>query len=355
MIGPTSTFYDPDAIARSPGESQSQYQQWIDDAYGQQHHQHHPHHQQSMHQHSTHHHASYQQQQQPQAFLQGVPHSTHVPNQYGYAENQYSQHSQYVDSALGTTSTQSGVGDSTAPPDDSTSYHLQTTRGPYVNYFSHSNPAMGPASYTATPEPLYQQQQIPSHSNLGHGIENVRSHSQSQPQNSSHSYISIQTPSFSSESLGSHSQPRSSHSSSLSPASKSWTEEVYPNHGISTTNIAQTADFPAEPNTSTDISPKMLGPSSSKPIGGKLRRSAHSQGRMTATDVSSPDTTPKATAKRKRPNPGAAPPLKLYRLEESGSGGSEEDEEVDNPFNSGGISVGMGGLGVIGGGPRPRL
>lgn len=84
---------------------------------------------------------------------------------------------------------------------------------------------------------------------------------------------------------------------------------------------------------SSDIGSKMFGSSSSKSTERRLRMSTPPQG----TPLS-PGNAAKASAKRKRPNPGP---------QESGS----EEDEVENPFNSGGISVGS----VIGGGSRSRL
>ncbi|KAG6906483.1 hypothetical protein DXG01_013722 [Tephrocybe rancida] len=362
MIGPTSTFYDPDAL-EGQTEGPSQYQQWIDAFGSQQQHQHQP-----MTQHSAHQQRPAQYQQQ--SYRQDPHHISQTRDQYAYSRDQYSQASHYVDS-VPAAGTHSGVMVSTAPLADSTSYHIQAASDPYAGYYSQSNPATGTntpdpnksrsqsASYATTPEPLYQTQQqaqqlIPSQQSLGPSIQIARvpSHSRSHSQNSAQTYVSVQNTSpFTSEVLGAraHSNPHSSHSSSLSPASNSWTEEVYPTNSASKNNSTQSrTDVAAEPITN----PKMSG-ASSKPTGGKLRKQAHQQNRMTATTASPPDLiTPKATAKRKRPNPGAALPPKLYRFDESGSGTEDDELGIDNPFNSGGISVGMGGMGVIGGGGR---
>ncbi|KAG5730335.1 Protein priB [Termitomyces sp. T112] len=359
MIGPTSTFYDPDAIAQGQGDSQSQYQQWIDAHGGQQNQNQHPHHQQSMHQHPVLHRSdSYQQQQQPQAYHQDFRHSLPTPDQYDYSHRQYPQtsHSRYVEPALAATSPQSGVvNSSTTPLDNSASFDPRTTAAnPYASYFPHPSSAtnVNAPVYTATPEPLYQQQQqISPQSNLSYGVQNVGFSSHQQPQSQAQTpsppFISIQTNTTSfSGPFNSHPPPLSSHSSSLSPASDHWIKEVYNKSVVSNANITQLVnDTPAETKTSTNTSLKMPGSASSK-VEDKIRRSSHTR-RITASD-----NTPKAPVKRKRPKTDPTPPQKSRRAD---SISDSEYEEAENPFNSGGISVGMGGMGVVGGGSRTRL
>ncbi|KAG6896902.1 hypothetical protein C0992_005374 [Termitomyces sp. T32_za158] len=319
MIGPTSTFYDPNAMAQGQGDNQSQYQQWIDDAYGR--HEQHPLHQQTMLQHSAHRRPD-TYQPQSQVYHHDSRHSMHPSEPYGHPQHTYPQASQ-------TTSNQSGLGSLMAPSGDSAPYLPAIARDQYVRYISHPNPVTGtnPSGLNVTHQtskPLYPQQQIP------HGVQSVPSHphSQSQSQIPPQPFISIDTTiPLSSEVLTPGSHPQSSHSSSLSPAAKTWIEEIYSKPAISTLNIAQTTTaMPAAPN---------FGPSSSKPAQSKPRMPNR------RTTASPPENTSKSLAKRKRPNPG---------IEES----SEEDE-VENPFNSGGISVGMAGMGVVGGGTRSRL
>ncbi|KAG6843912.1 hypothetical protein H0H87_011722 [Tephrocybe sp. NHM501043] len=303
MIGPPSSFYDSDALVRSQADSQSQYQQWIDafDSQQQQQQQQ-PHDQLSMHHHqqstSFHHH------QQPQPYRQQIA-QARDPYAYPQQQDHFSQTSHYVDPVASTT-TQSAGAAATAPPlADSTSYHIQNPSDPYTGYYSNSNPATGTntpdpnmgqtASYTAAPEPLYQQQQR---------VQQL---------------------------LGS----RPTHS--------------LPTHSPST----KVTSAQPEPSTTAAIQQLPASSSSSKTTSGsKARKQVHPHNRMTASTASPPETTPKATAKRKRPNPGAAPPPKLYRFNESGSGSEDDDGEGESPFNSGGISVGMGGMGVVGGGGR---
>ncbi|KAG6809262.1 hypothetical protein H0H92_000969 [Tricholoma furcatifolium] len=353
MIGPTSSFYDPNASAQGQRDPQSQYQQWIESFGGQQPQQHsRP---QSMHQHSS-------QQARPTSYQQPqhVYRQEVVPSsdQYSYTQNQYSQGSHYVNSTVGVN-TQPGVDTSTAPLSDSTSYQMQATRDPYAGYYSHSNPATGTntpdpnmshsASYATTPEPQYQPQQQTHHHT------HVPSHSRSHSQNQAPSYASVPAPSlYTSQMLGirSHSNNPHSTSSSLSSASNSWTEEVYSKAAPNITTTQDSTNVAAEPSTSASVNPKMPRPSASRPIGGKLRRQVHSQHRMVATAPAPTEPTPKASAKRKRTNPGSAPPMKLYRFEDSGSGSEDEDDGSENPFHSGGISVGMGGMGVDSAGTR---
>ncbi|KAG6885329.1 hypothetical protein C0993_003177 [Termitomyces sp. T159_Od127] len=318
MIGPTSTFYDPNAMVQGQGENQSDYQQWIEGAYGS--HQQHPLHQQSMLHYPVHH----PYHQQPQEYRHDSCQCTHASDQYGYSQHSYSQASP-LGSTLAATTNQSGVGGLMAPPGDSASYLTTPASDHYVRYSPHTNPATGTNLNVShqTSKPSYQQQQIPQ-TLPNHDVQNVSSHLHPQSQSQLHPFISIDTRlPFSSEAPNNGSHPQSSHSSSLSPAANSWNDDPT----IHIVNAKVQATAPKSPSA------KMLGPSSSK----RMPR------RITAAFASSPDNASKASPKRKRPNPGA---------EES----SEEDEG-ENPF-SGGISVGISGIsgmGVVGSGTRSRL
>ncbi|GLB42696.1 putative fungal specific transcription factor [Lyophyllum shimeji] len=352
MIGPTSTFYDPESVGQAQGDNQDQYQQWIDASYGGQHHQHQ---QQSMHQQHqqqqqhVHHQriANYQPSQRQTTYQQDSHQLARVSNQYGYSQNQYPPTSHYADS-VAVTNTQSSMGSGSVPLIDA-SYQLQPSADPYAGYYSHTNPGTGthspdPAashtvSYAATPDPLYQQQQ----------------------QSQTHVAQYVTPPgaaAYASELLsvsgGSHSNSQSAHSSSLSPASNSWTDEVYSSTSSNPnvdTNINMTGISEA-PHSST----KIPAPSSTpKHLVGKPRKQVDPQPHMnprTATTAPPPDNTPRASAKRKRPNPGA-PAQKLYRFQGEESGSSSDGEEGFDL--GGGISVGMAGLGVVSGGRTGRL
>ncbi|KAF8063301.1 hypothetical protein FPV67DRAFT_236263 [Lyophyllum atratum] len=377
MIGPTSTFYDPETLAQAQGDNQAQYQQWIDASYGDQH----QHQEQLMHpQQSAHHQrmVSYQPSQQQPTYQQDPQRLGRVSDPYSYTQNQYAPTSQHTGSVAGTT-IQSNVGGGSAPLTDHPTYHMQPATDPYTGYYSHTNPGTGTntpdpvashsVSYTTPPEPLYTQQQqmqhqIPTQSTQLHGLGDHHSrsqpHSRSQSQAQIHQYMAPQGASaYASELLSMtsrpHSNPHSSQSSSLSPASNSWTDEVY-SSANSNNNMnpnPNRMDVPSVSHTNTQV-PTV--PTTSKHVASRTRKQVHPQARTTppnAATASPPETTPKANAKRKRPNSGAPPP-KLYRFQDDESAsGSDGDDSLD--AFGGGISVGMGGLGVISGGRSGRL
>ncbi|KAF5376494.1 hypothetical protein D9615_008667 [Tricholomella constricta] len=374
MIGPTSTFYDPEALAQGQGQgdSQSQYQQWIDASYGGQHQQH-QHQQQSMHQQPTHHQqrvAAYQPPQQQQAYQQDPQQVARVSNQYSYSQNQYAQATHYTDSSAGMT-TQTNVGGRTAHPSDN-AYHIQPTSDSYAGYYSHANTGVGtntsdpntnhPVPYATASETLYHQQQQLQHqiqpqSAQSHGQSDHHSHSHSQSRPQSQTQIQHHTTppgaaSYASEllSISSQSNPHSTKSSSLSPASNSWTDEVYPSANLNN-NVNANINRADVSSVSKPMAKMPTSSSTSKHLGSKPRKHAQPQPGTspTAARTASPaDSAPKASAKRKRPNPGAPMPQKLYRIQddESPSGSDAEDGYDGGLTFGGGISVGMGGLGV---------
>ncbi|KAG5643991.1 hypothetical protein DXG03_009281 [Asterophora parasitica] len=241
MIGPTSTFYDGGALAHGKVDSQTQYQQWIETSY-REHHQ-----QQSMHQHPTHQRGDvYQPSQQQQTYQQAPQQLTHVFNQHSYPQANVSYAQAHYAESLTGAATQSNVGGThrTTHPNSADSYHQsQSTANSYAAYSAQTTPETGAhtpdpntghtVSYSTTPDPPYHQQptqRAPSVQRQihGQGLHHSRSHSQPQPRIH---YVSPQgATSHASElmSISSHSNPHSStDSSSLSPTSNSWTDEVY--------------------------------------------------------------------------------------------------------------------------------
>lgn len=239
MIGPPSTFYNPEDISQQLRDSHAQqYQQWIEmfdnqqrgtttayDALQQQHH--------------HHHHRGY-----------------HPQTQFNFVAGQYTPPhslSAYAESASGGTVTQSNVG---APSDDYDNsqrmgegyqpYYdlLAATAGPSsssVSPQSYHPRAMSEStvhSYTETPSSAYQQ---PTHSHprslqtnsQQRSSAQTQSQQQTQPQRPaqpapSHARQQHLSPHHQAYSSGSNTL--STHSASLSPASVSWTDDAsYPN------------------------------------------------------------------------------------------------------------------------------
>jgi len=383
MIGPTSTFYDSEASLQQQTDSNAQYQQWIDSFTVQQNQQQQHNQSQSLQQQMS---TSYQQQQTYS--LQGQ-----VQPQFQLAQGQYppsNSLSQYAESNAGT------VTPATFPSrrgaissHDGAAYHQQQQQprqmnDPFTGYYpsSHSNSAIHtgttntpdpttgqPMSYQATPDSAYQpQQHPPSQSHL---------HTPSHSQGSRYPSPQSATGSYTSELLNvasqAHSNPQSSHSSSLSPASNSWTDEVYPpaagssnsslNARTNSTGVPQSTNTNATRNTNahTNITINTSLGTQSKPptVSKNSRAQPHTQTPLYTTQSqvrTSPTTDPpgKTPPKRKRAKRSHEVPQQLYTFRGGSDTDSDDDDvaEFDTTGMGGGISVGMGGLGVVSGAGR---
>ncbi|KAF9467566.1 fungal-specific transcription factor domain-containing protein [Collybia nuda] len=376
MIGPTSTFYDPETIAQQQIDSHAQYQQWVSTYGGQ------------------------QQQVQPQQrrvvpnFQQSQGQIYHheppaqLQNQYNFVQGQYTPPTSISHYAESETGTATGTG---GRPTTS-SYHHQSQQADsmYTEYYPNtsantSNVNTGTAntpdpmtshtlSYNTTPDPAYQQQHLQHQQpQLHHQSSQSQLHIQSHTQNQTHhhSYPSTQTTSpYTSEllSVSSHPNSYSTHSSSLSPASNSWTDEVYPSNPSSNTRASSTTVATPQPtvppvsqdrsiitsnkSTKTNVTPPQRNP--------RLQsQQAHTQPRATPQTSSISTNLTKTSAKRKRAKK-THDPLTQQRLYTFPMGESDsESEEEDSPVYSGGgmtmgggISVGMAGFGVASGAGR---
>ncbi|RDB22039.1 Protein priB [Hypsizygus marmoreus] len=369
MIGPTSTFYDSEDLTQHQGDSHGQYQQWID-AYGggqqQQQQQTVPHQSQIA--------SLYQQSQQP-SYAQDSHQLTPMQNQYQYVQGQYAASSHYGDSTSETT-TQPTVAPRGVSSATSASYHQQRVNDPYAAYYSTTNSGTGvntsdpttgvTLSYNTTPDPPYQQHPQHQHHRQTQGHGQAQPHPRSQPQSQQQHYASPPiAASYASELLSvsshSYSNPHSTHSSSLSPASNSWTDEVHSSANLNTNVNTSTYSNPVETNVRVDTSqPSNIKTqaTSSNPKHARThsQAQAQSQPRTSPTTTSPPTAVAKSSTKRKRAkkNPsGAEPHQPLYTFQGGGSESDSDDDETGfsggHVSMGGGISVGMGGLGVVSG------
>jgi hypothetical protein len=243
MIGPPSTFYNPEDVSQQLRDSHTQqYQQWIEmfdnqlrgttTAYG----------------------ALQQQQQHPHHHHRGYHPAPQT--QFNFVAGQYTPPhslSAYAESASGDTVTQSNVG---APSDNSE--RIGEGYQPYYDLLAAtvgtSSSSVSPQSYNprarsestlhsyaGTPSSAYQE---PTHSHA-HSLQtnpqqrssaHTQSQQQTQPQRPTqptqpaHSHARQQHLSPHHQAYSSGSNTLSTHSASLSPASVSWTDDAsYPN------------------------------------------------------------------------------------------------------------------------------
>lgn len=381
MIGPASTFYDPEVISHQQIDSHAQYQQWISAYGGQQQVQTQQRQMGSMYQQEqTYHH-------EPPAQLQ---------NHYNFVQDQYTPPtsvSHYTESTTGTAIQSNVGGRATESSNMMASYHQQPHQSDdmYTGYYPNtsantSNVNTGTAntpdpmtshtlSYNTTPDPLYQQEHLQHQQQpqLHHQSSQSQLPSQlhSQSQSHHHSYSSAQTTTpYTSELLtvSSHSNTYSAHSSSLSPASNSWTDEVYPS--TSNTRASPTAAapqptvVPAPQNrniTTTNATTKtnVIPPPTkySRPAPQPHQPQAQPRGAQQAPSTST--NPPKTSAKRKRVKKTheSVSQQRLYTFP-TGESDSESDEDESPSYSGGGmtmgggISVGMAGFGVVSGAGR---
>jgi len=193
-------------------------------------------------------------------------------------------------------------------------------------------------SYSTTPDPLYQE-------NFQH-LPHQQSHSQSHYDATS-AYI---------PDLDAHLQANSrSTTSSLSPASNPWTDEVYSssahsNAGVrpsTTSSLSNAVDDNLGRGTANP--PKSSPKSETTPIKSKKGAPRVSgPGRPSASSARQTGNAGRTSAKRKRAKKSETElETQLYQFE-GGSGSDSDEEDLGiNMSMEGGISVGMGGLGVV--------
>lgn len=234
MIGPPSTFYNPEDNSQQLRDSHAQqYQQWIE-MFGNQ--------QRGA---TTAYDALQQQQHHQHRGYQPMPQT-----QFNFVAGQYTPPhslSAYAESASGGTVTQSNVG---APSDD-----YDNSREGYQPYYdllaatagassssvspqSYHPRAMSESTYTETPSSAYQQ---PTHSHPHSLQTNPQQRSSAQTQHQQQTQPQRPTQPAPSHARQQHLSPHhqayssgsntlSTHSASLSPASVSWTDDAsYPN------------------------------------------------------------------------------------------------------------------------------
>lgn len=311
MIGPTSTFYDPDVFAQQQQRHHdAQYQQWVATFSGQQ--QRHASHQQRSQE-------SFQISQQ-QIYPQSNLHTQYDSVPLPYPAPQYSRTGAGI-------STHSNAGQTVT---DETSYHqLSATTAHYSQPGTTTHTP--DLSYSTTPDPLHQEMGFQRH-----------------PHQQSQSQFHYSVPS---SELAAHLQanPRSM-ASSLSPASNAWTDEVRSSSASlrpSTTsslsnamddNLGKGTADPQKSNPGSDTTPVKIKKGTSRPSG---------LGRPSPPSVRQAGNSGRTSEKRKRAKKTKAVlETQLYQFEPGSGSDSDEDLGI-NMSQEGGISVGMGGLGVV--------
>ena len=334
MIGPTSTFYNPEDTSIQQGLDHSQYQQWID-GYGPQ---------QQQNQQIQHH---YPQQMVYDTSYHGGLHVP-IPLSYHLTQPQYespSSLSQYDGSTTGTV-TQSNVGQNR---DDS--YQGQS------NVYSQVYPENMAMTHSAAPNP----EGIPGVVGHSHPTPSSQGPQQNRSQQSRQQHIRRKPPRASqtqqnhahkflahpSSSEFTSSNPSPSHSSSLTPPSIVWsTEPGYSNpKPIENVNLGGQSSFrvpssnsgssrpPTSRNTPTTTNSPNPYPAASGVLGSSPRTSPPRTNDLTVRE--------KTGHKRKRRKKNESAQL-------SGGGGESDSDSEEDEGIAGGISVGMGGLGVVG-------
>ena len=325
MIGPTSTFYNPEDTSLQQSLDHGQYQQWID-GYG-------PQQQQNQ---QTQHHYSQQMVYDTSYGSLHVP----IPLSYHFAQPQYqssSSLSQYDGSTTGTV-TQSNVGhnhDNSYQGQSNDLYYPEIMamkqsaastpeRIPEVVNHSHSTPSnQGPQQ---NPSQQSRQQQ-------------ARRKPPRAQQNHAHRFLA-----HPSSSEYTSSNPSSSHSSSLTPPSIVWTEPGYSNpksienanhRGQSSVRVPSSNSGSSRPPT-TQNTPGTNSPNPYPTTSGVLGSSPRTSPPRTNDSAFVPEKTGHKRKRQKKNEPA-----------QLSGGGSDSDSEEDEGM-AGGISVGMGGLGVVG-------
>ena len=336
MIGPTPTFYNPEDTSLQQNLDHGQYQQWID-GYGPQQQQN----QQTQHQYS-----------QQMVYDTSYHPSLHVPIPLSYhlTQPQYvspSSLSQYDGSTTGTV-TQANVGQNR-----DNLYQGQSNVYPQVypeimamKQSAASTPERIPevVNYPHSTPSSQVPQQNPSQQSRQQQVR--RKHPRAPQAQQTHAHKFLAHPS-SSEFTSSN--PSSSHSASLTPPSTIvWsTEPGYSNpKQIENANHVAQSSFrvpssnsgssrpPTSRNTPTNTNSPNAYPATSGVLGSSPRTSPP----RTNDLASVPEITGHKRKRRKKNEPAQL----------SGGGGESDFDSEDDEGMAGGISVGMGGLGVVG-------
>jgi len=349
MIAPTSTFYNPEDTSLQQDLDHVQYQQWIE-AYGLQ---------QQQQQQQNQHHYSQQIVYDPNYHGGTSLHTSisQINPSYTFAQPQYqssSSLSQYDGSTSGTV-TQSNVGQIRNPL---SSYQGQSD-GMYAQVYSELIPIQ--QSAVSTPEPpeganysySTPPNQVPQQTlSQQSRQQQVRRKPPLQPpkaqQPENHALRFVPHPSSSERRQHTSSNPSSSHSSPLIPLTTVWnTEPGYSNPKpnekaknraqsslrVSSTNTGSSKSLTSQnapPAKTNSLNPIQFNPTTSSRV-----------------SESNPLTSPAGTSfvpektghKRKRAK-------KNEPAQWSSTGGDSDSDSEDD--EGGGISVGMGGLGVVG-------
>jgi len=353
MIGPTSTFYNPEDTSLQRDHNHDQYQQWIE-GYGpqqqqaQQSHQHYP-----------------QQLEYDPSYHGGNLHAPMNPS-YDFTQHQYessSSLSQY-DGSTTDTVTQSNVGH------NSSSYQGQSN-DLYSQVYSEtiamkqnaaSTPKLTPELVNHSYSTLSNQesQQSLSHRSRQQQVHRKAPRPPQPPQppqfQQNHAHRFLAHPNSSEIRQHASSNPSSSHSTPLTQSSIVWSNEPgysnpEPNGNAdpgaqSSLRATSTNSGSSRPSTSqntpvTKTSPNIqLNPTTS----GNSRSSPRTSPPRTNSSSFAPEKTGHKRKRVKKNEPA--------QWSGGGYGGAESDSDSEDDGSNlgmgGGISVGMGGLGVVG-------
>ncbi|KAF9524197.1 hypothetical protein CPB83DRAFT_620424 [Crepidotus variabilis] len=362
MIGPTSTFYNPEESSLSQGDSHAQYQQWLD---------------------------AYTTQQPPQS-AQSSMHSSYrrdaaeaqqnvfnyIPTQYNpsAAMNQYAPSnapSAPQASVRGNQAAASGSAAYQPPPDVFAAFYpdMQPMAGSSTSSPDQTHtytPESTLHSFSNTPEPAYvpqhrTQPSYPSQQHLQPPSRRVPSSHQNQPSNpplrqtsqykqQAHTqtrFVTQQQPAGPPQGTGSASsgasasQSNPSSSTTLGPQGLSWNTKASPTMSASSSggyiHVSQPNPVRSSGGRGADAGPS-----------GSLSTFSMSGGSLSTATPDKVLIAEKAGSKRKR--------AKKDYVEESGtlSDSDSDDDDGDGLGMTGQISVGMGGLGVVGRGRGRR-
>jgi hypothetical protein len=334
MIGPTPTFYDPNALMHQQRSDSAHYERWI---------------------------ASLNSQQHQASSRQEVGNTAQLTEQQIYAPPLQSQFTtvqhpytvpQYENSGTGTVS-RSSFG-ATNALNDATSFLQVPSRSAYTGHYS--RPGTGPHTpegslpYSTTPDSIY------SDSNFQY-----LQHQQPHPRYPTSSTAT----SFPDQSSAPGPSNPQLATSSLSAASTAWANEVYsssarPNVNVNPTTTQSTLSgaFDANLGASTSKQQHSAPQPQPQPVKDKDKGKKSKKGKPQSTTRSQSQKRPspkvqqkgeteKIAVKRKRPRKGDKDAEQQPYHFDGGSDSDDEDDEDDADVAEGGISVGMGGLGVV--------
>ncbi|KAF9560575.1 hypothetical protein CPC08DRAFT_468870 [Agrocybe pediades] len=352
MIGPTSTFYNPEENANQPLHTeQGQYQQWLDNCRD-------------------------NQQQQPQqlgydSYRQGPAPQLNAQNPYrSYLQGAYRpsrQTTHYTGSNAGTVT--QAPGGSLVTSGQISSYQTQNDAySPFYEALSlnpsltttpehYSTPEPANQSYTASPNPMYHQQQQPLY-NQQHQQPNMTPNAEPNQSTSAQTgqflrpqpaqYLQRNQPEQGSR-VSSNTYPTAPSSHSVSPPANVWGNETnYPQFGL----------LDSQPRTAPSRT-------SAAPFGKRPAVNA-AETKSFNNNVSGPAATTSAapaaasssqtSLKRKRVRKNDMPEGKFsqegYGGQDSDSDSYDDEDDGTGLGMTGGIGVGLGGLGVVGKGGK---